>query len=91
MGESPRSILEFTLRTLEFTRTAGKARPGEHEDVLVNDQVPGLAAGAGLADVVELEERRPGDQVLAPQAREQRAAARAVTARYAPEIEGRCS
>ena len=38
----------------------------------MDDEVPGLAAGAGLADVVELEERRAGDQALAPQPGEQR-------------------
>src|ERR1019366_4278920 len=58
--------------TLEFARTAGKAGGAEDQDVLVDDQVPGLAAGAGLADVVELEERRAGDQPLAAEPGEQR-------------------
>jgi hypothetical protein len=31
----------------------------------VHDQVPGLAAGAGFAGVVELEERRPGNEAVA--------------------------
>ena len=49
-------------------------RPGgraEDEDVLVHDQVPGLAAGAGLAGVVELEERRAGYQLAAADPGEQ--------------------
>jgi hypothetical protein len=33
----------------------------------VDDQVPGLAAAAGLAEVVELEERGPGDQLAVVQ------------------------
>jgi hypothetical protein len=33
----------------------------------VHQQVPGLAAAAGFADVVELEERRAGDQLAAAQ------------------------
>ncbi len=37
----------------------------------MHDQVPGLAAGAGFADVVELEERRPGDQMLTVEPGEQ--------------------
>ena len=60
------------LRTLEFARTAGKARGAENQDVLVDDQVPGLAAGAGLADVVELEERRARDELPATDPGQQR-------------------
>ena len=37
----------------------------------MHDQVPGLAAAAGLAEVVELEERRPGDELAAAQPGEQ--------------------
>ena len=33
----------------------------------MHDEVPGLAAAAGLAEVVELEERRPGHQMAAAQ------------------------
>jgi hypothetical protein len=40
----------------------------------VHDEVLRVAAAAGLADVVELEERRPGHQVRAAQAGEQREA-----------------
>ncbi len=71
MKRRHRWIAGFALRTLEFARTRGKECP-EDQDVLVDDQVPGLAAGAGLADVVELEERRPGDQPPAAEPREQR-------------------
>jgi hypothetical protein len=46
MGVSPCCTLRFALRTPEFARTAGKARGAEDQDVLVDDEVPGLAAGA---------------------------------------------
>ena len=66
-------MVGFELSGLQFSRTHGGQ--GEHQDVLVDDQVPGLAAGAALADVVELEERGPGhDVVVAAQAGEQRGA-----------------
>jgi hypothetical protein len=45
------------LSTPEFARTAGKRGGAEDEHVLVRDQVPGLAAAASLAEVVQLEER----------------------------------
>jgi hypothetical protein len=41
----------------------------------VHDQVPGLAAAAGAAQVVELEERRPGDETAVAQPGDQRDAA----------------
>src|SRR6266511_2847164 len=41
----------------------GRRGPGEHQHVLVDDQVGGLAAGAGLAGLGELPERRPGTQL----------------------------
>ena len=44
---------------------------GRHQHVLVHDQVPGLAVAAGAAEVVELEERRPGDEPAAAQPGEQ--------------------
>src|ERR1019366_7852364 len=47
-------------------------RCAEYQDVLVNDEVPGLAGGGGFADVVELEEGRAGDQALAAEPGEQR-------------------
>ena len=55
---------------LDLARTQN-SRSAEDQDVLVDDEVPRLAAGAGLADVVQLEERRARDQPLAPQAGEQ--------------------
>jgi hypothetical protein len=49
----------------------GRGRVAEDQHVLVHDQVPGLAAAAGLAEVVELEERGPGDQPAVAQPGEQ--------------------
>src|ERR1035437_2629307 len=60
------------VRTLELARTAGNPGLAEDEDVLMRDQVPGLALRAGLAGVVELEERGPGDQAAAVDPGEQR-------------------
>lgn len=40
----------------------------------MDDRVPGLAASAGLAGVLQLEERRPGDQAVAAEPGEQRGA-----------------
>ena len=71
MGESPRSTLEFALRTPEFARTAGKDGGAEDQNVLVRDEMPGLAVAASAAEVVELEERRPGDEPAAAQPGEQ--------------------
>ena len=52
-------------------RTAGIQRVAEDQHVLVHDQVPGLALGPCPAEVVELEERRPGDEPAAAQPGEQ--------------------
>jgi hypothetical protein len=67
VGESLRWTLEFALRTLGFARTAREPRVAEDQDVLVDDHVPRLAALAGLADDLELEERWPGNEVAAAQ------------------------
>jgi hypothetical protein len=39
VGGSPCRTLEFALRTLEFTRTAGKERWAEYANLIVNDVV----------------------------------------------------
>ncbi len=52
----------FLLRTLGFAGTPAGSGLLEHEDVLVGDQVHRDALAAGLADLLELEERRPGQQ-----------------------------
>ena len=57
--------------TLEFARTPGNRRVAEDQHVLVHDQVPGLTLSPCPAEVVELEERRPGDEPAAAQPGEQ--------------------
>src|SRR5579872_5778104 len=54
-----------------FGRHRPVRRAGEDQDVLVDDQVPGLAFAPGFADVLHLEEARPRDDLAAAQAGEQ--------------------
>jgi hypothetical protein len=48
---------------LRFAGTRGGVALDEHQNVFVRDEVHRSSGGASPADLLKLEERRPGDEV----------------------------